>query len=124
MKNIDIITLANTGALAATAHDLPVAHAYKLIAFKRAVRKQLEEIVEREKAIKDDPREEELRKELYNEEITLEGVKTMPFEVYHALARENRAVPMHTGKDQVVQFDPFTISEDVLEGVLWVAPEE
>lgn len=39
MKNKDIITLANGGFLAATAHSLPVEHFYKFHRFKRAVEK-------------------------------------------------------------------------------------
>ena len=39
MKNKDIVTLANGGFLAATAHSLPVEHFYKFHRFKRAVEK-------------------------------------------------------------------------------------
>ena len=51
MKNIDIINLANGGILAITANDLDAAHAYKVIKFKKAVKKAFESIVESEKEI-------------------------------------------------------------------------
>ena len=39
MKIKDIITLGNSGFLAATGHSLPVEHFYKFVKFKRAVQK-------------------------------------------------------------------------------------
>jgi len=124
MKNRTIILLVNNGVLSATAHDLDAANAYKLLGFKRAVKKQLDEIIEREKEIKDDPKADELREELHNEEVKLD-CKTMPYGAFHALAKENRALPVF-GQDgrQIGTSDPFSAFENELENVLWVAPEE
>jgi len=56
----------------------------------------------------------ELRKELYEENANLEGVKTLPFEQFHELQKENKDLP---GK-------PLNIFEENLENILWAAPEE
>lgn len=121
MKNRDIILLANIGVLNATALDLPAADAYKLLGFKRAIRKQLDEIVAREREIDGN---EALLEEMRNEEITLD-CKTMSYESFHALAAENRAVPVSDAAGKVIgRFAPFAICEELLEGVLWKAPEE
>lgn len=122
MKNRDVILLVNTGALNATALDLPASDAYKLIGFKRALRKQLEEIIEREKEIGDN---EALMNEMRNEDITLGGVKTMSYESYHALSVENKSVAVTNNEGNLIgRFAPFALCEEILEGVLWVAPEE
>lgn len=124
MKNRDVILLINMGALNATAHDLPASEAYKLIAFKRALRKQLEEIQKRQEEIGNDPRKDELSVQMMMEEITLD-CKAMPFEAYHALANENKSVAVYDKDNNLIgRFDPFAINEEALEGVLWVAPEE
>lgn len=125
MTNQQVIILANTGALSATAHDLPAAEAYKLIPFKRAIRKALEEISKKQEEIPaDDPKADELKAELMKEEVSLD-CKTMSFEAFHALANENKSVPVFDGEGKLIgRFDPFTISEDALENVLWKAPEE
>lgn len=124
MTNRDVVIIVNTGALNATAHDLPASDAYKLIAFKRAIRKQLEEIRNRQEEIGDDPRKEELLAELMKEEVKLD-CKTMDFGSYHALAKENRSVAVNDKNGNFIgRFDPFSRCEDALEGVLWRAPEE
>ena len=56
----------------------------------------------------------ELRKQLFDEDLELEGVKTLPFEQFHELQKENKDLP---GK-------PLNTFEAQLEDVLWVAPEE
>lgn len=146
MKNYDILNLQHLGVLAITANDLDAAHAYKVIGFKRAVKKAFDNIVEAEKEILkevkiEDPqafdkerdelkksgsnperlaeldktfdRYNELRKKLYEEEVTLD-CKTMPYEQFHILQKENK------GMNPKV----LNILEEQLEGVLWAAPEE
>lgn len=54
--------------------------------------------------------------ELMNDESELEGVKTMPYESYHILAKEN--------KDVNKNIDIFTVFAGELENVLWEAPKE
>jgi len=56
----------------------------------------------------------ELRKALYEEEVELEGVKTVPYDQFHELQKENAEMP---GK-------PLNVFEDLLEGILWEVPEE
>lgn len=146
MKTIDIITLANAGILAITANDLDAAHAYKVLKFKKAVKKAFESIMESEREILkeagiedaaafDKERKEliesgsnpkrleemnkqlsrvlELRSNLYKEDVELD-CKTIPFEQFHALQCENKDL----------ERKPLNAFEDLLEGVLWEAPNE
>lgn len=146
MKNIDILNLANTGVLAITANDLDAAQAYKVLKFKKAVRKAFEAIIESERDIlkeagiedgqafdkeRNELRENgsnperlaeldkqfsrfmELRNNLYKEDVELD-CKVMPYEQFHILQKENKEV----------QGKPLNVFEDVLEGVLWEAPNE
>ena len=121
MKNRDVILLINTGALNTTSLDLPAADAYKLIGFKRALRKQLDEIIARQNEIGDN---EALRAELMNEDITLD-CKVMSYESFHALEVENKAVQVSDKDGNAIgTFAPFAICEELLEGVFWQEPKE
>lgn len=147
MKKLEILSLRNAGILAISANNLDSAHAYKVLKFKRAVKAALDGIMESERAILeevgikdaeafDKERNElqksgenperleeldkqmerlvELRKVLYEEDVTLEGVKTLPYDQWHALQAENKALSHR----------PLNVFEDLLEGILWAAPEE
>lgn len=147
MKNIDILNLANTGIFLISANTLDAAHAYKVIKFKGAVRKIAEAVYEEQKAIAkeagiedtaafDKERAElrktnsnperlaeldkqlsrfiELRENFYKEPVELEGVKTIPYEQFFALQKENKDL----------EKKPLEAYADLLEGVLWAAPEE
>lgn len=136
MKNYEILALVNGGALAITDHTVPTEHAIKVYRFKKSLRALYEKIFEDEKAlikdneleIKDggkldgDPekvkRFVELRQELYNEEATIE-CKTMPYEAWHTLKAENKAVKM--GNREMDILAPFEV---LLENVLWKEEEE
>ena len=146
MKNYDILNLANAGVLAITANDLDAAHAYKVLKFKKAVKAAFEAIADSEKEIlkeagiedgqafdkehkeliesKENPerleemdkqfeRFMELRANLYKEDVELD-TKTIPYEQFHVLQKENKEL----------EHKPLNIFEDILEGVLWSAPEE
>lgn len=146
MKKGDIFNLANNGVLNITANELDAAHAYKVVKFKRAVKNAFDAIIDTEKdflkevGIKDaqafddemealkksgeNPeklekmevqikRLNEMRSNVLKEEVTLEEVKTMPYEQFHLLQKENARLPHR----------PLNNFEDVLEGVLWTAPE-
>lgn len=146
MKTIDILNLSNAGILSITANDLDAAHAYKVLKFKKAVKKAFESIMESEREIIkeagiedaaafDKERKElmesgsnpkrleemnkqlsrvlELRANLYKEEVELD-CKVLPFEQFHALQRENKDL----------DHKPMNTFEDLLEGVLWEAPNE
>lgn len=64
----------------------------------------------------------ELYVELMNDESEL-NVKTIPFEEYHLLARENKKTPVMTGgKEAYIDF--FTVFRSVLKGILWEEPVE
>lgn len=144
-----IIQLVNNGVLNTTEHDVPVEDAYKASKFRRALKAAFEEVVEREKALakeagiadpqkiaeaSEDARKRfgELQAELYKDKIDLPGIKAMPYESFHALAKENRRVPIQVpaldkdGKETMatINVDTFRNCEDILEGVLWVAPNE
>lgn len=61
----------------------------------------------------------ELQAELYNEDVDLD-VKTMPYNEWHKLQEENKAVEIREKK-----YDVFSgYVEELLLGVLWAAPEE
>ena len=62
----------------------------------------------------------ELYVELMNDESELEGVRSMPYASFHALANENRALIAPGGERPI---DIFSIFATELENVLWVAPE-
>lgn len=155
MKNKDIITLANCGVLSITAHNIPAAHAYKVLKFKKAVRAAMLSFQDAERAIFSDCgvtdtadfnkrlndlrgklREEAedtelaameetiaeirgLQEELKNEEVLLD-VKTMPYDVWHELQNENKAVPFGESTRDVLTGEV----EELLEGILWETPNE
>ena len=55
---------------------------------------------------------------MLKEEVTLDGVKTMPYEQWHLLRKEN--MPKEEGKQNPIN----NFVEDLLMNVLWKAPEE
>ena len=61
-----------------------------------------------------------LRSEMLNEEITLEGVKAMPYDAWHELQKENAEKEFNGKKLDLLS----GYVEDTLEGVLWEAPKE
>lgn len=77
---------------------------------------------------------QDLWKELMDDETELDGVKTMSYESFHALSKENRntrvSVPTgEKGKDGSPKFatvfvDVFDMFAGDLEGILWTAPED
>jgi len=64
----------------------------------------------------------ELYNELLNDESDL-NIKTIPFEEYHALAKENMRTPVRLGKDPLY-IDFFTVFRSALKGILWEEPKE
>ena len=60
----------------------------------------------------------ETRAEMLNEEAVLENVKTMPYEQWHKLRKENRP------KDESTPDPLNNYTESLLENILWKAPEE
>lgn len=151
MNKADIINLVNAGVPGITNLTLDGKHAYKVLKFRRALLAAYQPIGDEYDAIRkeagiEDPQafdkerdelhaivsrtaEQEKRmteldktfaryKELEHELLT-EGVKLdcvpMPYEDFHALQKENeKTCPALT----------HGYIEDVLEGVLWVAPED
>lgn len=129
MKNHNIILLANSGFLGITSNELSPAHAYKVFKAKKVVKELLGNITESEKELVEQSKltvgeggklegEQdnikkfiELRNELYNEDADVSAIKAMPYDEWHALQKEN---------DKIL----YGAVEDVLEGILWNAPEE
>jgi len=68
-------------------------------------------------------RYEELERALMDEEVEI-NVKTMPYDVWHALQRENAKRSIRIGGKVLYDVDLLTELENTLEGILWVAPEE
>jgi len=58
------------------------------------------------------------RTDMLNTDVELEGVKTISFEDWHALRKENRP------KDEKAADPLNNYVESILENVLWKAPEE
>lgn len=129
IKNSLIIALCNTGLLNTTEHDVPAKDAYKASKFRREVGKAIQDIAKREEELKaeageDKERLDALRREMLADETEI-SVTPMPYESYHALAKENRAVRVFDAEGKLLGiFDPFRAFENDLEGVLWTAPQE
>lgn len=150
MKKIEIISLANAGVLVITNHDLSPEHAYKVVKFRKSLNAAYEAIGKDEEAIRkdagiEDPQafdkelkelresksnperlEElegqlkrffELRAQMLNEDVVLD-CKALPYAEWHKLQNENKAV----GAEKRDLLSGWV--EDVLEGVLWKAPED
>lgn len=147
MKNHNIISLTNAGILSISANNLEAVFAYKVIKFKKAVKKALDAIMSAENDILKEVNIEDvvafnkeradlrksgadkkrlaeldktyerfikLQENLYNEEVVLEGVTPLSFEQFHELQKENKELPNK----------PLNVFEEILEGVLWEAPNE
>lgn len=153
MKKQTLIVLANAGIQSMTNHSLDTAQAYKVVKFRKAFNAALDAIAEDQKALLKEAGIEdsvafnqemdELRKanrtpeqdaklkemeakvkrynemnlELLKEEVTLD-CKALPYEEWHKLQNENKEV----GDKKIDLLSGWV--EDVLEGVLWKAPEE
>ena len=151
MNKADIINLVNAGVPGITNHTIDGKHAYKVLKFRRAVLAAYNPLADEYNAIRkeagiDDPqafdkeREElhintartpeqekrmaemdktfarykELEHEMMTEEVKLDCVP-MPYEAFHALQVENEKTCPALSHGYI---------EDVLENVLWVAPED
>lgn len=128
LKNNIIVALVNMGGTALTASTINVADAYKVIKFRRSLKKAFDEIADKERDILKDlgievgeggklsgdeekiKRFSELQKTLYEDQSEIES-KTMPYETWHELQKENK--PLQN-----------PLIEDALEGILWEAPAE
>lgn len=134
MKNQDIVTLQHLGIQLATAHDADSAHAYKLFKLRKAVDKAFKSIAEQEDALRTEcgiedgkkPSEEvskkfiELHKALMKDDTPLEGIRTVPYQVWIELQKENRAKDVNGKKIDVLSGSV----ELILEDVFWTAPAE
>lgn len=128
LKNNIIVALVNMGGTALTASTINVADAYKVIKFRRSLKKAFDDIADKERDILKDlgievgeggklsgdeekiKRFSELQKALYEDQSEIES-KTMPYETWHELQKENK--PLQN-----------PLIEDALEGILWEAPAE
>ena len=146
MKNIDILNLANAGVLEITTNDLDAAQAYKVLKFKKAVRKAFEGIMESEReiikeagiedAVAFDKERKELRENGSNHERLAELDKQFSrfMELRNNLYKEDveldcKVMPYEQfhilqKENKDVQGKPLNVFEDVLEGVLWEEPNE
>jgi len=61
-----------------------------------------------------------LREALYTDDVDISGVKSLSYEDWFKLKKENRAVKINDKETDVFS----GAIESVLEGVLWTAPEE
>lgn len=153
MKKQTLIVLANAGIQSITNHTLDAAQAYKVVKFRKAFNAAIDAIAEDEKALLKEagiedaqsfnkeledlrkadrtPEQEEKFKEMtekvarYNElhaemlqeEVTLD-CKALPYAEWHKLQNENKEM----GERKLDLLSGYV--EDVLEGILWAAPEE
>lgn len=128
IKNQLALALVSNGVLNITATTLSASEAYKIVKFRREVRKAFDEMSEKEmEFIKDlgleigekgklDGKEDDIRKfgefqkTLYDDDVELGDIKAMPFDAWHDLQKENKVLAV-----------PFI--EEALENILWTAPE-
>ena len=147
MKNIDLLNLANAGILGIIANDLDASQAYKVLKFKRAVRKAFESLSEAEKdalkeaGIEDGAAFDKERKELSEsgsnparlEELDKQLARYN--ELRQALYKEDagladcKTMPysdFHTlqKENAEMKYKPLNAFEDLLEGVLWAEEED
>ena len=139
LKNSDILALVSAGLLNTTEHDVPVADAYKAAKFRREIGKALRALNDQERQLAKDagavldekglvdkektPQENadrffSLQAELMKD-VTEVEVTPMPYESFHALAKENRATLVRTPGGAHVTHDTFRETEVLLEGVLY-----
>ena len=127
IKNQLVLALVSNGVLGITATTLNASQAYKIIKFRREVRNAFDEMSEKEKDYinalgleigengklegKEDDIKKfgEFQKALYEDEVELGDIKAMPYDAWHELQKENKALAI-----------PFI--EDGLEGIIWTAP--
>ena len=148
LENSIVIRLVNSGILNTTEHDVPAEDAYKSYKFRKSLEKAFKEIAEKDKELpktagveegKEPTREQEkkiieLREALYNDKSDLGNIIPLSWASYHSLANENKKVAVQipiNEKDEngnpkfVTQFiDVFRACEDLLDGVLFKAPED
>lgn len=146
MKTIDILNLANAGILSITANDLDAAHAYKVLKFKKAVKKAFESIMESEReilkeaGIEDAVAFDKERKELIESGSNPKRLEEMNKQLSRVLElRSNlykeeveldcKALPFEQfhalqQENKDLERKPLNAFEDLLEGVLWETPNE
>ena len=153
MTNDFIQFLSRGGIMNITAHDLDVAHAYKVVKFKNAIKEALSKMEEMEKSFIaelkiDDPqgfdkRAEELRKkesltkdeqkELDEKNAIYKRLNDMRMAMYQEEANvETKTMPYEEWKKlqdenrdvKVGNAELLMAAEPLLENVLWKAPEE
>lgn len=131
MKNRDIITLANGGLLAATAHSLPVEQFYKWHKFKRAVEKANRLLGDAQRALLQDcgidpakfgDAEPDARKrfdaanaKLIEEDAEVEVKARIPFKYYKGIYDENhteRGDIFAVGEVEAVLLDNLFTNEE------------
>ncbi len=147
MKNQDIVALNTAGILSITANDLEASDAFKVIKFKRAVKKALEDIISiesgalKELGVKDiiafnnehvklqenpssDPKRLEELDAIY------ERFREIQKPLYNEDAKlegvEALSFPVFHAlqkENRDLPRRPLNVFEDVLEGVLWCATE-
>lgn len=128
LKKKIIVILAKNGGAEMLIRGLDLKDEYKVINFRKSVRKILNEIVESEKELskqcnlteekngnlEGDEAElkkfREFQKELYEEEVEID-CKAISFESWHTLKMDNIALAIRE-------------VEEALEGGFWTAPEE
>ena len=129
IKNQLVLALVSNGVLNITAITLDASEAYKIVKFRREVKKAFDELSEKEREfIRDlgleigengklEGKDEDIRKfgefqkALYEDDAELGDIKAMPFDAWHDLQKENKVLAA-------------AFIEDALENILWTAPEE
>lgn len=145
MKKVNLLSMYDSGVFDITANSIDATNAYKVLKFKREGRKAYESYADSEKSIQEEvgimdaeafdkerhdllannsnparleemnkqfERYCELRRALLDEEVTF-SCNAIPYALFHELQREN----------QHIQNKPLNIFEELLEGILWEAPE-
>jgi hypothetical protein len=147
MKKIEVLSFVNMGGLSITANDLDASHAYKVIKFKKAVKKVFDDIIEFEKdALKEAGIEDGMAFDKERKELSESGSDPKRLEELNKQferfieIRNNaydedaelegvKALPFEQfhllqQENKNLQNKPLNAFETILEGVLWNMPEE
>ncbi len=135
MKNSDIILLTNAGIQLATAHDAEPEYKYALFILRKEIDTAAMSIIEKDKALMKEcgiedgkkyqttsPEVQEhakLYEKLMSDETPISGIKTVPYEVWCEMQKENRDKELKGRKMDILSGKV----EIILEGIFWEHPK-
>lgn len=138
LSNANIIALVKSGVLTITHHTLSDAHAYKVYKFRKVLSNAFSDLQKAESDLVSECDLEiaengslegsaenrmkfsKMQSDLYNEEVSFDDVKALPYSEWKKLQDENSKNKIgNVERDVLMGF-----AESALEGLLWTEPEE